>query len=132
MQDVIGWIIMYAFAGAAILFPLFVIIQSIMNFVRATDGRGAIIIKALTVLGVWAFLTFTFVLITFMYVFEVGEMRDRAAADRRVTMLAVVLTLIYLAVGALMAYWVRLQPGWKTLREAGQEGPGQNPQGQGV
>lgn len=117
MEDVIGWVILYTFAAVGVVFPLFVIVQSIVNFVRASDGRAAIVIKGLVALAVWAFLSFSFVMIAFMYVFEVGGMTDRAAADRRMTILTIILTLIYILVGLVMAYWVRLQPGWKTLRK---------------
>ena len=114
MEDIIGLIILYTFAGVGVLFPLFVIVQSLINLVRARDGRGIIIIKALTVLAVWAVITSIFIFIPIMFVFEPGT-TDRAAADRRITILSIVLTLIYIAAGLAMAYWVRLQPGWKTL-----------------
>lgn len=117
MEDAIGLIIIYTFSAMAVVFPLFVVIQSIFNLVRATDGRGTIIIKALVVLGVWAVLSFIFVMIVFMYVFEVSNIADRAVASRRMTILSTVLTLIYIAAGLAMGYWVRLQPGWKTLQK---------------
>jgi formate hydrogenlyase subunit 3/multisubunit Na+/H+ antiporter MnhD subunit len=118
MEDIIGYVIIYTFATAGVVLPLFVIVQSIVNFARASDGLGTIILKALLVLGAWAFLTFTFVMIAFMYVFEVSGMRDNAAASRRMTILTAVLTLIYVAVGVALGYWVRLQPGWRTLRQS--------------
>lgn len=117
MEDVLGYVILYTFAAVAILFPLFVIVQSIINFVRASDGLGSIIIKAVVALSVWAFLSFTFVLITFMYVFEVSGMENRTA-NLRMTILTIVLTIIYMAVALALGYWVRLQPGWRTLRKA--------------
>jgi hypothetical protein len=117
LEDVVGFVILYTFAAVAVIFPLYVIIRSVINFARATDGRGTIVIKALVSLGIWAFLSFTFVMIAFMYVFEVGDMADREAASRRMTILTIVLTVIYIAVGLVMAYWVRLQPGWRTLHK---------------
>lgn len=117
MEDIIGKIILYSFEAVGIALPLFVLVQSIWNLVRAVDGRGTIILKALVVLAVWAFVSFTFVMIIIMYVFEVDGMADKAAASRRTTILASALTLVYIALGFAMAYWVRLQPGWKTLRK---------------
>jgi hypothetical protein len=117
IDDVIGMFILYTFAAVAVIFPLYVIIRSIINFARATDGRGTIVIKALLVLGVWGLLSLIVVFIPIMYVFEPGRGVDRATANLRVTILMSVLTLIYIVVGLVMAYWVRLQPGWRTLRK---------------
>jgi hypothetical protein len=118
MEDAIGIVILYAFAAVAIIFPLFVIVQSIMNLSRASDGRGTIVLKAIIVLGVWVVLSLICVMIPIMFVFEPGRGVDAATANRRVTVLTIVLTLIYIAVGLAMAYWVRLQPGWKTLSKS--------------
>lgn len=117
MEDVIGLIILYTFGAVAVIFPLFVIIQSVWNMVRASDGRATIVLKAALVLGVWVLLSLTFAFIPIMFVFEPGRGVDAATANRRVTILAAVLTLIYIAVGLAMGYWVRLQPGWRTLSE---------------
>lgn len=116
-EDLIGFVILYTFAAAAILFPLYVIVRSVINFARASDGRGTILIKALVALSAWIVLSLIFVFIPIMYVFEPGNV-DRATADRRMTILTAMLTLIYIAVGLAMAYWVRLQPGWRTLRSS--------------
>ena len=115
MQDAIGIIIIYTFGALSLLVPLYVVVQSILNFVRASDGRGTIIIKALVALAVWAILTLICVFIVFMFVFEPGT-SNRAEADRRITILSFVLTVIYAVVGLALSYWVRLQPGWQTLR----------------
>ena len=120
MQDTIGWIILYTFGGLSVLVPLFVIVQSIINFARASDGHGSIVIKALVVLAVWAILTFVCVFIAFMFVFEPLS-PNREEADRRFTILAFVVTVIYTVVGLALSYWVRLQPGWKTLRRRRRE-----------
>lgn len=117
MEDVIGQITIYTFMIVGVAFPVFVIAQSIVNFVRASDGRGTIALKALVVLAVWSVLSLIFVSIVFMYVFEHGGV-DQATANRRITIMSVVFTLIYAAVGLVLAYWVRLQPGWRTLRKA--------------
>jgi glucan phosphoethanolaminetransferase (alkaline phosphatase superfamily) len=116
LEEIIGQIILYTFTAFAVAFPLFVIVQSIFNFARASDGRGTIILKALVVLAIWAFISFVFVMITFMYVFEVNRL-DNATASHHVTILTVVLTLVYIVLALVMGYWVRLQPGWKTLRK---------------
>ncbi|MCA1557587.1 MAG: hypothetical protein LC731_03490, partial [Acidobacteria bacterium] len=84
MEDIIGQIILYTFTAVAVAFPLFVVVQSIFNFALASDGRGTIVLKALVVLIVWAFISFVFVLITFMYVFEVSSL-DNITAGRRMT-----------------------------------------------
>jgi hypothetical protein len=118
MEDTIGWIIAWTFMAVAVVFPLFVIVQTIVNFMRASDGRGTIVIKALVVLGIWAGLSFICVMLTLMYTFEAGRGVDRATGDRRMMILTLVLTLIYIAVGLVLAYWVRLQPIWKRLRKA--------------
>jgi hypothetical protein len=118
MEDTIGLIIAFTFMAVAVVVPLFVIVQSIINFRRASDARGTIVVKALVVLGIWAGLSFICVVLTLMYTFEAGRGVDRATADRRMTILTLVLTLIYIAVGLAIAYWVRLQPIWKRLRKA--------------
>lgn len=118
MSDIIGWIIIYAFMVVSVGFPLFVIVQSIINLVRAADGRGMIVLKAIVVLGVWVVLSMIVVFIPIMFVFEPWKGVDQATADRRMDILVIVLTLIYIAVGLALGYWVRLQPGWKTLRRA--------------
>src|SRR5215212_10027547 len=117
MEDFLGLVILYTFAAVGVAFPLYVIVRSVINFVRATDGRAAIVIKALVSLSVWGFLTLIFIFIPIMLVFEPGT-TDRATADRRITIVTVVLTCIYIAAGLALGYWVRLQPGWKTLRKA--------------
>lgn len=113
-EDILGQIIIVAFMIVCVGFPLYVIVQSIINLVRASDGRGAIVLKALVVLGVWAVLTMIVVFIPFMFVFEPIS-SNRVTADRFMNVLAIVLTLIYIAVALALGYWVRLQPGWKTL-----------------
>jgi hypothetical protein len=117
MEDVIGMLTLYIFAAAAVVFPLYVIIRSIINFVRASDGRGAIVVKAVVALGVWLLLSLIVLFIPIMYVFEPGNV-DRATANSRVTVLMLALTLVYILIGLVMTYWVRLQPGWRTLRKA--------------
>lgn len=121
MEDTIDLITVFTFMAVAVVFPLFVIVQSIVNFVRASDARGTIVVKALVVLGVWSGLSFICVVLTMMYTFEAGRGVDRATGDRRMTILTIVLTLIYIAVGLVLAYWVRLQPVWKRLRKAESE-----------
>jgi hypothetical protein len=119
VEDIIGIITIYTFGAAAVLFPLYVVIRSTINFAHARDGRGTIILKALVVLIVWGLLSLTFAFIPFMYVFEPPKGLDQAAANRRLTILTIVMTLIYIAVGLALGYWVRLQPGWKTLGKTG-------------
>lgn len=110
-EDIIGIITLYAFAGAAVLLPLYVVIRSTINFAHASDGRGTIILKAFVVLVIWGMLSLIFVFIPIMYVFEPGQGVDQATANRRITILTIALTLIYIIVGLALAYWVRLQPG---------------------
>jgi formate hydrogenlyase subunit 3/multisubunit Na+/H+ antiporter MnhD subunit len=117
MEDAIGIVTLYTFAAAAVAFPLFIIVQSVWNMARASDGRATIVLKAILVLGVWVILSLIFVFIPIMMVFEPGRGVDAATANRRVTILFGVLTLIYIAIGLGLGYWVRLQPGWKTLSE---------------
>lgn len=122
MEDILGLIIGGIFITVAVLFPLFVIVQSIVNFVRASDGRWIIALKGLVALGVWAALSFTCFLLMFMGVFEADRGGvDRATADRRMTILALVLTVIYTTVNLVMAYLIRPQAGWKTLPKAQSE-----------
>jgi hypothetical protein len=111
---------MYTFAAVAVAFPLYVLVRSIINLARATDGYVTIIIKALLVLGVWLVVSFTFIFIPIMYLFEPGT-TDRAAAERRITIMVLVFTFLYIVIALLLGYWIRLQPGWKTLRKARNE-----------
>lgn len=117
-EDILAMVILYTFGAVAVLLPLYVIIRSVINLVRAVDGRGTIVLKAVVSLAVWAFVSLVFVFIPFMYVFEPGT-NDQAAANRNITIIAVVLTIIYIVIGLLLAYWVRLQPGWRTQRKGG-------------
>jgi hypothetical protein len=118
MEDFIGVVTMCTFAAVGVGFTLYVVVRSIINLARATDGHGTIVLKALTVLGVWGLISLTFIFIPIMLVFEPGRGVDRDTANHRVTIVTIVLTLIYIAVGLALGYWVRLQPGWKTLRKA--------------
>ncbi|MBD0369429.1 MAG: hypothetical protein ICV60_01140 [Pyrinomonadaceae bacterium] len=118
IEDIIGMLTLYTFAAVAVLFPLYVIIRSVINFARASDGRGTIVIKAVVVLAVWCLISLIFAFIPIMYVFEPGQGVDALTANRRITYLSIALTFIYIVVGLLMAYWVRLQPGWRTLRKS--------------
>ncbi|HKS26644.1 MAG TPA: hypothetical protein VJS44_02435 [Pyrinomonadaceae bacterium] len=115
IEDIIGMLTLYTFAAVAVVFPLYVIIRSVINFAHAKDGRASIILKAFVVLVIWGLLSLVFVFLPIMYLFEPGEGVDRDTANHRITVLTIVLTLIYIAVGLAMAYWVRLQPGWKTM-----------------
>ena len=117
MQDAIGIIIIYTFGALSLLVPLYVVVQSCVNFVRASDGRGTIIIKALVALAVWAILTLICVMIVFMFVFE-PITTNRVENERWFTILSFVITVIYAVVGLALSYWVRLQPGWQTLRRS--------------
>lgn len=114
IEDIIGMLTLYTFGAAAVLFPLYVVIRSVINFARASDGRGTIVLKAFVVLAIWGMLSLVFISIPFMYVFEPPKGVDQATANRRLTYLTIAMTLIYIAAGLAMAYWVRLQPGWKT------------------
>lgn len=120
MQDTIGAIVMIAFMVACVGFPLFVFVQSIINLARASDGQGIIVLKAFLVIGVWVVISMIIGFIPIMYVFEPWK-GDRATADLRLTIVMLVLTLIYIAIGLALGYWVRLQPGWKTLRRVKSE-----------
>lgn len=114
IEDIVGIVTLYTFAAVALLFPLYVVIRSVINFARAQDGRGTIILKAFVVLVIWGLLSLIFIAIPFMYVFEPPRGVDQATANRRLTYLTITMTLIYIGAGLAMAYWVRLQPGWKT------------------
>jgi O-antigen ligase len=118
MADIIGQIQLVVFLIVSVGLPLFVIVQSIINLGRAVDGQWTIVIKAVVVLCIWVMISLIVIFIPIMYVFEPGKGVDRETANQRVNILFFVLTLIYLAVGLALAYWVRLQPGWKTLRKA--------------
>jgi hypothetical protein len=118
MEDIIGVIILYGVMALACAVPLYVIVRSIINYMRAVDGRGRIVIKALVVLCIWAVLSFTLLTLAMMSAFEGGTLPDGRQAERPVTIMAIVFTFIYVVVGLALAYWVRLQPGWKTLRKS--------------
>lgn len=118
MEDFVGQLTLFTFMTIGVLLPVFVIVQSIINLLRAIDGRGTIVLKALVVLVLWTILTTIFTAIPIMYVFEPGRGVDQATANRRITIMTIVFTLIYLAAGLTFFYWVRPQPGWKTLRKA--------------
>src|SRR3982750_3523169 len=122
MEDIIGQIELVVFLVVCVGFPLFVIVQSIINLARASDGQGAIVLKAFVVIGVWLVISMIVIFIPIMYVFEPWKGVDRDTANRRITILFMVLTIIYIAIGLALGYWVRLQPGWKTLRRAKSEG----------
>jgi hypothetical protein len=113
VADLFAMVVMLSFAAVALALPLYVIIRSVINFAHAVDGRGAIVVKAVVSLGVWLIISMSFVFIPFMLVFEPGT-KDMAAADRKITIVTVVLTILYIVIGLALAYWVRLQPGWKT------------------
>jgi hypothetical protein len=115
MEDIIGIATLYTFITIGVALPLYVIAQSIINLARAIDGRGTIVLKALVVLVFWVILTAIFIAIPLMYVFEPGRGVDAATANRRITIMTIMFTLIYLAVGLALSYWVRQQPGWKTM-----------------
>jgi hypothetical protein len=117
VEDIIGLITLYTFAAVAVLFPLYVIMRSVINLIRSSDGRGTIVIKALVVLGLWVLISLIFAFIPIMYVFEPWRGVDSATASRRITIISISLTIIYIILGLVMAYWVSLQPGWKTLRK---------------
>ncbi len=121
MKDIIGVIILYGVMALACAVPLYVIVRSIVNYVRAVDGRARIVIKALVVLGIWAVLSFTLLSLAMMSVFEGGTLPDGRQASRPVTLMATIFTFIYVVVGIALAYWVKLQPGWKTLRKSQSE-----------
>ncbi len=118
MEDIIGLIILYTFGAVAAVVPLYVIVRSGLNFVRALDGRGTIVLKALVSLIIWGFISLVFVFIPLMYVFEPGT-NDPVAASRKITIISLVMTIIYILIGLALSYWVRLQPGWKTQKWAG-------------
>jgi hypothetical protein len=118
VEDIIGLITLYTFAAVAVLFPLYVIVRSVINLSGSSDGRWTIIIKALVVLGIWVLISLIFAFIPIMYVFEPWRGVDSATANRRITIISISLTIIYIILGLVMAYWVSLEPGWKTLRKA--------------
>lgn len=118
--DVFAIVVIYTFAAVAVVFSLYVIVRSIINFMRASDGHGTIVIKALVSIIAWFFITSIFAFIPIMFTFEPGT-TDRAVANRNITIISVVLTIFYIAIGAALAYWVRLQPGWKTQEKARNE-----------
>jgi hypothetical protein len=118
VEDIIGLITLYAFAAVAPLLPLYVIVRSIINLGGSSGGRRTILIKALVVLGVWLMISLIFAFIPIMYVFEPWRGVDNATASRRITIISISLTIIYIILGLAMAYRVSLQPGWKTIRKA--------------
>jgi formate hydrogenlyase subunit 3/multisubunit Na+/H+ antiporter MnhD subunit len=121
MEDIIGQIELVTYLIVCVGFPLFVIVQSIINLARATDGQGAIVLKAVVVLGIWLVISMIVIFIPIMYVFEPGRGVNRDVANRNVTIIMLVLTFFYILIGLALGYWVRLQPGWKTLRKARNE-----------
>ena len=121
MADIIGQIQLVIFLIVSAGFPLFVIVQSIINLVRAVDGQGAIVLKAIVVLCIWLVVSLIVVFIPIMYVFEPVKGVDSETANQRVTIIFFVLMLIQIALALVLAYWVRLQPGWKTLRKSRSE-----------
>lgn len=116
VADVFGIFILYTFAAVAVLLPLYVIVRSIVNFVRAMDGRGTIVLKAVVSLVVWLIISATFMFIPFMLAFEPGS-KDPVVADRIMTAVVIGLTIIYIVIALALGYWVRLQPGWRTRRQ---------------
>jgi hypothetical protein len=118
--DLLAMITMFSFAAAGVLLPLYVIIRSVINFAYAVDGRGAIVVKAVVSLAVWVIISSIFMFIPFMLVFEPGT-KDPVVADLKITIVTVVLTILYIVIGLVLAYWVRLQPGWKTQKVAQHE-----------
>jgi hypothetical protein len=117
VADVFGIFILYTFAAVAVLLPLYVIVRSIVNFVRAMDGRGTIVLKAVVSLVVWVIISVTFMFIPFMLAFEPGS-KDPVVADRIMTAVVIGLTIIYIVIALALVYWVRLQPGWRTQKGA--------------
>ncbi|HEY0323293.1 MAG TPA: hypothetical protein VGC66_20215 [Pyrinomonadaceae bacterium] len=120
VEDVFAIVVIYTFAAVACVLPLYVIVRSIINFMRASDGLGTIVMKAVVSLIAWLFITSIFAFIPIMFTFEPGT-TDRAVANRNITIISVVLTIFYIVIGAALAYWVRLQPGWRTLRKSRNE-----------
>lgn len=122
MEDIIGQIELVVFTVVCVGFPLFVVVQSIVNLARASDGQATIVLKAFVVIGVWLVISMIVIFIPIMYVFEPWKGVDKDTANHRITIMVFVLTIIYIAIGLALGYWVRLQPGWKTLRRAKSEG----------
>lgn len=121
MENVISLAILYAIMALAVGLPLYVIVRSVINYVRAIDGRGDIVAKALLVLGIWGLLSFILVTLAMMSAFEGGTLPDGRQANRPITIMSIVFAFIYVVVGLALGYWIRLQPGWKTLRKSQSE-----------
>lgn len=118
MENFIGLVILYGVMAVAVALPLYVIVRSVINYVRAIDGRIDIVAKALVVLAIWAIFSFILITLAMMSAFEGGTLPNGTQASRPVTTMSIVFTVIYVVVCLALGYWVRLQPGWKTLQKS--------------
>lgn len=107
-NDIVGQILLVAFAIIMGGVPLSLLVLGVINFVRATSRRGTIVLQALAALVIWAFLTYAIILIFMVIIFSLPyplSPADEVKSNGVVLMGA----LVYAAIGAALIYWTKVQ-----------------------
>lgn len=118
MYDIIGLVAIYAMLFVALLTPIFIVVQSILNFRRASQARGSVIFKALSALIIWVVLSCGMMFMSFVTIYSAAHAIEPDTAGRGVALSFLVLGLIYVLAGGALAYWVRHQPKWMIQAKA--------------
>ena len=106
--DTIGIAMLYGSMFIAVATPLVVLALSVLNFVRAAQGKASIVLRALAILVIWAVLTFVFLTVYIMIVVSATQSApSNKANDLKLTVIFALFMIVYTAVGACLIYWVR-------------------------
>lgn len=106
MSDLLDKIVGLTALLIAVLVPILIIVQSIINARRLAGDHVMTVVYALSALAVWAILSFIIVMVLFMAVFEPGQ-GTSYEQEKRFTLIFLSVMVVYVLCGGGMIYLLR-------------------------
>ena len=95
---------------SSVAIPLFIIVQSYINFSRVKENHFFILLKAIGFLFIWLLLTFGMFNILFVIFYSAAHIANPEGADIAVAKWLTFLSIIYILLGVGLVFFIRRVP----------------------
>lgn len=110
MFKVVGQFMLIIALICSVAIPLFIIVQSHLNFSRAKDAHFFIVLKAIGSLFIWLLVSFGMFNMLFVIFYSAAHAVNPEGADIAVAKSLTFLSVVYILIGVGLVFFVRRVP----------------------